>query len=576
VWILARLDSPTARKAVRELLADPDPTVRQASTHVTSLYRDKEAVPALLKVLATGTPHNKRAAAEALGRIGDKEAVAPLLSAHKGVTDRVLQHSLTYALIEIGDQGRTAAGLNDPDPVVRRGALVALDQIGGLGPDQVIPRLEVNDPALRETAWWIVGRHPEWADRVADVLREKLQFADTLTDAERDELAARVLKFVRAESVQQMLGRLLAKPEVGGVADRLVLRVMARSGLKAFPKEWGPGLARVLDSNDLDAIRAGYAVLRAIPTDPDTFRKVTAAPGPKQQEPPLPADVGLAHLAAAPSMRLDADAETLGFVIRKLAKAEPAADRALAAEAVIRAKPTPDTLTAVAAALKTCSPTEVARLLPAFARSTDEAVGKALIAALSDPAVRPMVRTEQVKPVLDKYPAAVKEEAKKLYDLLDAQFADQRAKLEQLLGEVTGGDVRRGQVVFHSQKAACITCHAMGYLGGKVGPDLTKIGGVRAERDLLEAIVFPNVSFVRSYEPVKVTTLDGKVHQGILKADTPDEVVLAVTATEEVRVPRKDIDEITPGTVSVMPSGLDQQLTKQELADLIAFLKANK
>ena len=130
--------------------------------------------------------------------------------------------------------------------------------------------------------------------------------------------------------------------------------------------------------------------------------------------------------------------------------------------------------------------------------------------------------------------------------------------------------------MFNSTKAACITCHQMGYLGGKVGPDLTRIGGVRTERDLLEAVVFPSASFVRSYEPVKVTSLDGRAFQGVLKADTPDEVVLTTSATEEVRVARKDVDEVTPGTVSVMPSGLDQQLTKQELADLIAFLKASK
>jgi putative heme-binding domain-containing protein len=125
-------------------------------------------------------------------------------------------------------------------------------------------------------------------------------------------------------------------------------------------------------------------------------------------------------------------------------------------------------------------------------------------------------------------------------------------------------------------KAACSTCHQVGYLGGNVGPDLTRIGGIRNERDLLESIVFPSSSFVRSYESVLVATQDGRVHNGILKRDASDEVVLATTATETVRIARDDIDELRPGTVSVMPSGLDQQLTPQELADLIAFLKAAK
>ena len=73
-----------------------------------------------------------------------------------------------------------------------------------------------------------------------------------------------------------------------------------------------------------------------------------------------------------------------------------------------------------------------------------------------------------------------------------------------------------------------------------------------------------------------MTTLDGRVFQGILKKDAPDEVVLAINATEEARIARADVDELTPGTVSVMPSGLDQQLTRRELADLIAFLRASK
>ena len=46
------------------------------------------------------------------------------------------------------------------------------------------------------------------------------------------------------------------------------------------------------------------------------------------------------------------------------------------------------------------------------------------------------------------------------------------------------------------------------YLGGHVGPDLTNIGQARTERDLLESIVYPSASFVRSYEPIIVVTTD--------------------------------------------------------------------
>ena len=79
---------------------------------------------------------------------------------------------------------------------------------------------------------------------------------------------------------------------------------------------------------------------------------------------------------------------------------------------------------------------------------------------------------------------------------------------------------------------------------------------------------------MRSYEPVVITTKAGKLLNGLIKQETADEVVLALSGTEEVRLPRTAIDEIQPSKVSVMPAGLDKQLSKQELADLVTFLKA--
>ena len=58
--------------------------------------------------------------------------------------------------------------------------------------------------------------------------------------------------------------------------------------------------------------------------------------------------------------------------------------------------------------------------------------------------------------------------------------------------------------------------------------------------------------------------------------ETPEEIILATGAKEEARIQRSDIEEIRPSTVSIMPAGLDTQLTRQQLADLIAFLKAKQ
>ena len=126
---------------------------------------------------------------------------------------------------------------------------------------------------------------------------------------------------------------------------------------------------------------------------------------------------------------------------------------------------------------------------------------------------------------------------------------------------MSGGDVRRGQLVFNSEKTGCLTCHAIGYIGGKIGPDLTRIGQVRTDRDLLEAVLYPSASFVRSYEPVMVVLKSGAVQTGVLKSEDGNEVVLTTSPDDDVRLARTEIADIRPSPVSIMPAGYGDQLT---------------
>ena len=115
----------------------------------------------------------------------------------------------------------------------------------------------------------------------------------------------------------------------------------------------------------------------------------------------------------------------------------------------------------------------------------------------------------------------------------------------------------------------------MGYLGGRVGPDLTRVGKVRSERDLLESLMYPSSTFVRSYEPVVVVTAQ-ETYNGVPLEETDESILLATGADTQVRVARESIEELRPGTVSIMPSGLEEELSRQELADLIAFMKKER
>ena len=178
VWAATRIDHADARaRSSASALSDPDETVRQAAVPLGEpLARPRGAVPRLARpARGTVAAQNRRAAAEALGRIGDPcGRAAPCWRRPAGRSDPVLGHSLTYALIEIDDPAGDRAPAS-PSPTTartRRAAIVALDQMDGgrLTPDDVAPGLASTDPATRETASWIVGRHPEWAGVAGRVL----------------------------------------------------------------------------------------------------------------------------------------------------------------------------------------------------------------------------------------------------------------------------------------------------------------------------------------------------------------------------------------------------------------------
>src|SRR5579862_2330054 len=120
VWALTRIDGDAARSAARRALDDPAELVRHAATHSVGLWRDKGATKQLLALLERENPQLKRAAAEALGRIGDASAAADLLRVSAKPHDRFLEHSLIFALIEIDAAAETLKSLNAQSSAERR------------------------------------------------------------------------------------------------------------------------------------------------------------------------------------------------------------------------------------------------------------------------------------------------------------------------------------------------------------------------------------------------------------------------------------------------------------------------
>ena len=150
-------------------------------------------------------------------------------------------------------------------------------------------------------------------------------------------------------------------------------------------------------------------------------------------------------------------------------------------------------------------------------------------------------------------------------------------KLDTLAAELKGkGDAARGKAVFESQKAACAACHRVGNNGAEVGLNLSKIGAIRAPRDLIESILHPSASFARGFEPFQVRTKDGDIITGVIARETADAIHLRHANNAEVIVKLTDIEKIEASKLSIMPQNYGERLSKEELADLIAYLSSLK
>jgi putative heme-binding domain-containing protein len=490
----------------------------------------------------------------------------------------VLEHSLIYALIEIDHPASTLAGLSAASPRAKRVSLIALDQMdhGALTADQVIPLMTSPDAALQQTAWWIGARHADWGGSLASFFEKRLASA-ALTPAEQQDLQQKLAQFGEQPAIQSLLAEAVGRTGSGRVVALRAMAAAAASGrLKELPASWLAPLVRALDAEEEEVVQSAVAALRAAATVRDSSGGLEAALLRAARRERFAPAVRLEALAAVPGGLSRVDADLFELLRTSLQPSAPVLIRGAAATAIERAKLDRAQLLSLARSLEHAGPLELPRLLRAFEQAGDEQLGLEVLGALERSPVRSALRAEALLPRLAKYPAPVQKRAEALIASVNADAATQSKRLEELLDVAKGGDVRRGQAIFNSDKAACLACHAIGYLGGRIGPDLTRIGQVRSERDLLEAIVFPNASFARSYEPIVVATRGGATHMGVLRSESSEDVVLATAAGQDLRIARKDVADMQPGTVSLMPSGFGEQLTRQELADLLAFLKATK
>ena len=722
VWALARMDGVAAREVVRLALSDKEASVRQVAANVAGLWRDISASAKLMELVGTDTLPIRREAATALGRIGRNEAVPALLNSLRAGADRFLEHALIFALIRINDPTNTLKALSDTNAAVRRGALIALDQMDNtkLRPAQVTPFLDPSDPAMQQTALWVIGHHLDWGSAMLDYFRDALAH-DIIDEKQHDNLKQQLAAFSRDPQIQKLITDKLHAPETSAAIRLLLLEAIAQSPLDILPPALGAELKSSLQSSDEHIVRQTVGTIRSLPAEKrpairrvdeqinfeptlkrfagtrfrdnffvrwsglikipsdgnytfsldsddgsrlfiegqqvidnggqhgmreksgemklksglhpmhvdffqarneagcklswqsDEIPKVIipaanlahrknkneiegglngeyfdmAGEWPGFLVPRLSFDEALTEVANNPSnstaVRLDAisvlapqltplPGDLFQVPLGVLASEKSPLVRMSAAEAFSRAHLSQKQLLQLSQVFTNTGAVEMSRLLSVYEHDEDAAVGRSLIHALENSPGLKSVRADALRKTLAKYPQEVQDAAQPIFQKLATDLAKQKARLAELEPVLKGGDVQRGREVFFGNKVACFTCHTVQERGGHVGPNLSKIGAIRNGHDLLEAIAFPSASFARGFEPFFVTTDDGETYSGVIGRETADAIYLTSGPRAETRLPRNHIQEIKPGAVSIMPEGLDAQLSKQDFSDLIAFL----
>ncbi len=591
------VSSHMRRAAYARLIAPPplDATTEEGALKVAALAAKPESGPRFLRALHSHASKSwesatsarlTRLAAEGLGRLGDRGSVGALFEAvaTSGTSDRFLEHSLLYALIEIGDVEGTRQFITSAEPVVRRAALLVLEQIGTnptLSVADVVPFLNTPTGPLRDTALWVARRHPEWGGALASHFRSRL-ISPEVSDAEKGSWESMLDLLARQGEGQSFLAETVTQPGYREQTRTASLLAMANAGTKQLPTGWRDSVLQGLQPQGAASVQPAIlsAALRGVRTLPfpkegdpaitERLRRIAANPA-------IPAPLRIEALSALPAGSPLNDPE-LAVLVEALVPGRPPGERLAAATAIQRVRLSDAQRLNLVPTVATAGPIELPRLITAFSPGGDTALGNRFVAALRESKAIRSLRPDDLKPVVAGFPAEIQAAALAVITSAQTDASQDGVRLDTLLAEVLKleGEVRRGQAIFNSTKAACASCHRIGYLGGDLGPDLTSIGTSRTERDLLEAVIYPSASFVRSYEPWIASSSDGEEYSGVLRRDTPDEIVLATGPGAESRVPRSQLTELRLGSVSTMPAGLDEQLSKQDLADLLAFLKNTK
>lgn len=569
---------PQALAIFQPLLEDGDAEIRGQVAKLLGDHRHADATAALVDCLSDESLRVRYFAAQSLGKLKVPSAIAPLAEMLRENADQdpMLRHAGVMGLTGTGDVAALVALANDPSASVRMGALLALRRLES---PELVRFLNDPQPLIVEEAARAIHDLP-----INDVMPQ-LAALISQPDLTSDALLRRLLNAnfrlgtaAHAQAVAQYAARSDA-PE----AMRVEAVRMLAEWSEPTPIDRVLGMWRPLESRNPEiARRAIRAALPGLMTANDAVRgeAVQAA-----------AKLGITEigptLVRLAENKSEATAQRVAAIEALLALKDSQLERVMRAALDDHA---PAMRAAGRRVLAQLHPAEaVAALQAALENGTQLEQQRAFstLATLEDGRVNPILSTWMERLLagqvataieLDLLEAAALRKAAPLIELLERYEAarPQDDPLAAYQETLQGGDAERGSEIFYYRaQVSCVRCHAIGSTGGEVGPDLTRLGGEKDRRYLLEAIVDPNRTIAKGYGTVMLILDSGKIVSGIVREED-DEAIRLITADGSfVEVAQDEIDERLAGQ-SAMPADIATQLTKRDLRDLVEFLAQQK
>ncbi|MDB6021919.1 MAG: dehydrogenase [Pedosphaera sp.] len=168
----------------------------------------------------------------------------------------------------------------------------------------------------------------------------------------------------------------------------------------------------------------------------------------------------------------------------------------------------------------------------------------------------------------------LKEKAAKLLPLPQTRNAESLPPVSALLKRE--GNVGRGSLVFARTEVGCINCHRVNDKGADLGPALSEIGTKLGKDALYEAILDPSAGIAFGYEAWRIELKSGDEAYGLITSETADELTIKDAKAISTRLKKSDITKRQQMKISLMPSGLQQTMSTQDLVDLVEYLASLK